>query len=108
MLGIKNGRRPQLDNTPWRRGSSGAERSGACICGFSSTQNTAACWGGLRYSPLHSLVASDQMQSCPRFVPRFTETVRPYDVRRLRREELRELLQAVPEGVSVKINDLSQ
>ena len=40
------------------RGSNGAVRSKAWICGFSSTQKTAACCGGLRYNPTMSRTLS--------------------------------------------------
>ena len=43
---------------PGRRGSTGAVRSQAWICGVSSTQKPAACGGGLSYTPTRSRTVS--------------------------------------------------
>jgi len=47
-----------LRHTPGISGSTGAERSSAWICAFSSTQSTTAASGGFRYRPTMSRTLS--------------------------------------------------
>src|ERR1700740_3246272 len=49
--------------TSGERGSTGSRRSSAWMAVFSSTQNTAACRGGLRYKPMISAVLDSKSGS---------------------------------------------
>ena len=51
---------------PGERGSTGSRRSRAWIAVFSSTQNTAACSGGLRYRPMMSAALDSKSGSLDR------------------------------------------
>jgi hypothetical protein len=48
---------------PGDRGSTGSSRSSAWIAVFSSTQNTAACWGGSKYRPMTSAALASKSGS---------------------------------------------